>query len=524
MARWRIAVLAVVVAGFAGFVGFVSTPTANSDAWSVISSAPDSTLATLVKTPQTVAAWAGSAFSSSSLFSLPGGYNTAAAGGVAGDLETAGVAAEITINPWLLIAAGGFLAFGAVSAYIAYQNGSQYDHWSSSSLGTNASGVLYLPRLVAVQSGQSVCIGESPSGGTVSWTASSDGYILEANTGSGWCSSSWGPVAWDGSSSHVWINGVSTGSVSEATVAQDHGLANIDVEAKLQFMSADAQIWFLATPLGSAPPGFHLDNVTTTSLSTTLNCSGTGFDGFGCTGSSFNTATPTDAQLADALRNVLSTDSPSQNIVACYITGTCPSTAIAPYFSMPDCYGFTNSDCESAMEGLGFTGTLNEDEADVPDYTQPAGVVIATDPAESDPVSTASATTVTADDNPESCEWDVQNPHASSNQWFADAVDVKATATCTYATTIHATLTLWKCDEQPEPDYTSIEAGDWGCTYAAEATDVTRDAVPGEEEVFQAPDDSGGSLIPGDGYWFIAYGTLDVGTPDSMWSNPVQIQ
>src|SRR5579872_4776630 len=110
MARWRIAVLVVVAAGFVGFVGFVSTPTANSDAWSTITSAPDSVLAGLVRTPQTVAAWAGTTLSSSSLFGLPSGYNTVAAGGVVGDFEAAGIATSIVINPWELVVAGGFLA------------------------------------------------------------------------------------------------------------------------------------------------------------------------------------------------------------------------------------------------------------------------------------------------------------------------------------------------------------------------------------------------------------------------------
>jgi len=69
-----------------------------------------------------------------------------------------------------------------------------------------------------------------------------------------------------------------------------------------------------------------------------------------------------------------------------------------------------------------------------------------------------------------------------------------------------------------------LDSNQWGCYQAGEATTYTSQvADPGVVYTFQAPDDSGGSLIPGDGYWFIAYGTLDKGTPSEAFSNPVQV-
>lgn len=100
---------------------------------------------------------------------------------------------------------------------------------------------------------------------------------------------------------------------------------------------------------------------------------------------------------------------------------------------------------------------------------------------------------------------------------------MKATATCTYATTINATLDLWKCDSEPGADLTAVESGQWGCVFVASASDTTRNALPDQTEFFQAPDDNGATLISGDNKWFIAYGTLDLGTPSEMWSAAVQI-
>lgn len=78
------------------------------------------------------------------------------------------------------------------------------------------------------------------------------------------------------------------------------------------------------------------------------------------------------------------------------------------------------------------------------------------------------------------------------------AVDVKATATCNYQTTITATLTLWKCDSQPDANLDALNSGTWGCLpVATSPTDQnTRLALPGEPQTFQAPPSNGAVISP----------------------------
>lgn len=375
------------------------------------------------------------------------------------------------------------------------------------------------PTWVHVNAGASICLGEGPTGNTVEWPAPSAGYFLNNTGESTWCSSAGGIVEWNQTSSGFREGGSYSGQpVSKVTAG--FGSATVDTGLKLNGDTSDELVWFHAATSGAAPPGFAVSSVSASPNTQTLTCSGTGYDDYGCNGGAFKNANPSSSAIADAYRSELSQDSLAASTVSCVISADCETTNVAESFTMPDCYGLSTSDCLFDMQMLGFTGSLQTSIAGTADYTQPAGLVISTDPAAyAAGVSTAAATVADAYTNPDSCEWIVQNPHASSGT--PDAVDVKATATCTYATTIHATLTLWKCDESPEPDLTSIEAGEWGCVYVAEATDTTRNTSPGVAQTFMAPDD--GELISGDNKYFIAYGTLDVGTPASEWSSVEQI-
>lgn len=518
MARSRIVVLAVVVAGLAGFVGFVSTPTALSDP--AYQTASDSTLAALVPLPATAYAYAGNDYAAGSLPSFfSNAFNTANAGDLASALWNAGKGL-IDIDPWVLVPT---VLFSPVGGYIAYKAQSEFFHWITDQWGANASGDLYLAEAMPVHQGVPVCVGGGTTGYPVNFVPPADGMLLEASNGSGYCSGAEGPVSWDGSSSHVWVNGVSMGTVPYSAIAGDYpGMSLVSVGAKLQGMSSNAEVWFSAQPLGVAPSGAHIDSMGTTPINTTINCTGSGPEGWGCTGTAFNGGPGTPAEVAAALRNILSQDSVAAGLVDCMLTGTCPTTSIAPTFAMPYCYGFTVPDCEAAMDDLGFTGSLDSQDlpVDQTDYTQPAGVVITTAPAATQSVSTAATTTVAANTNPDACELDVQNPHESTGS--PGQIDVKSVITCTYATTVTANLTLWKCDEPPSADLDQLNNGAWGCVETpGSAVNEPADAQPNQGAVFQVPPPGSGISITPDGKYYIAYGTCDKCEPATEFSNIV---
>jgi hypothetical protein len=193
--------------------------------------------------------------------------------------------------------------------------------------------------------------------------------------------------------------------------------------------------------------------------------------------------------------------------------------------SMPDCYGLTPGECEAIITttrpGVTFTITV----ANTPDPKVADGRVIATMPAAgTKPVPGHAPITVNPpNSNPELCSWNVQNPHESTGT--PGAVDVKAVAECNYQTTVSASLTLWKCDDEPMADLARLFNGDWGCIVPSSDATIsgeTRLAMPGVPVQFQVPP-GGGTVIPPDNKWFIAYGMLDKAVPNWAFSNVVQI-
>jgi hypothetical protein len=192
---------------------------------------------------------------------------------------------------------------------------------------------------------------------------------------------------------------------------------------------------------------------------------------------------------------------------------------------MPDCVGLDVDACESAIASAsalsGKTVSFTVTTADVADPTVARDLVLSTTPAVA-AHSRPDAITITknaSDASDPICTWAVQNPHVSTGT--PGAVVVKGVAECNYTTSITGTLSLWKCDAEPSGSLTDLQAGNWGCVVVA-ATTEERLAKPAVLETFQAPP-PGGDVIAADSKWFIAYGTLDKGTPSAAFSNIVQL-
>jgi hypothetical protein len=497
-----------------------------------------------VQSPYTPRAWGGDGASIGDLYDLPAsGYNPFEVSSVETALETAGEESEVFPNPWAFVAN---VAINTIGTYLAYKSKGMWFHWLSNQWGEAVSGqtngctasataLTSNCQLWRVRAGTTLCIGyKGVARNVVTWTVPSDGLLLAGNTTnlftssfSGPCSgySSWNPVALPSSfSTAIAAVNSSVGSTFEG----DTGLAYTP--------GNDFMIWF--QPIsgtwagGAHPPGFPNDNIQPYSTQPIPA---------GDLGS--HTGTPTVKQIADALRSQL-TD-PSDTCAgspcpwgdnggtpgakqthhnswtfSCLISGTCSSTALSPSFTMPDCYGMSLDGCELTMEQLGFTGTLVAGTATDADYTLPAGAVVSTVPAAGFPEPTTADQRPTAYENPQSCTWDVQNPHGSTGS--PGLIDVKATATCTYQTTVIGNLKLWKCDEQPSPDLAELETGAWGCleTQGTVVND-SRLAEPDQQVVFQVPPPQSGIEIAPDGKYFIAYGACDQCTPSSKFSNVV---
>jgi hypothetical protein len=191
---------------------------------------------------------------------------------------------------------------------------------------------------------------------------------------------------------------------------------------------------------------------------------------------------------------------------------------------MPNCYGLTPAECEAAITTARPGVSITVTTAATPDPKVADGRVIATTPvAGTDPTPSAVPISINPDNaNPDRCDWDVQYPHKST---LPGAVVVKAVAECNYQTTIVGGLTLWKCDTEPSADLTQLQNGQWGCVIPAPDSNIQGDArlaMPGAEETFQVPP-QGGTIVAPDNKWFIAYGTLDKGTPSPQFSNIVQL-
>ncbi len=520
--RVRVSIVMAVAAMLGGIVGFASTPVASSGgdgfAWQT---APDSTLAPLVKSPYTAQCWGGTGLGCENLYNLPqDGYSASATSAVVGALAVAGENAGWAIDPWGLAAR---ITVGAAGSYLLYKAQSEWFSWLDSSWGeTSASGITSAS-WQHVSAGQSIYFHDQ-SGNTKVWSVPSAGYLLESPPFYGSYGNGSSVAACGYINGHYWKPAdFGTGAIDDAncTAAYSQFGNGVTDTGYLIGPGAHLDVWFRPVAAGTA--ALPLNGVSTSQPAgetQNLNCTGTGYNGLGCTGSTFNNANPSDATVAGALRSVLSEDEMgvASLTVSCVISGDCTSTAFDTSFAMPDCYGLTPDACQTSMNWLGFTGTLQTSIAAGVDYTQPAGVVLSTVPGIGAGVSTLASTIADAYTNPQRCEWDVQNPHESLGS--PGLIDVKATDTCTYQTTVTGNLTLWKCDDLPSPDLTQLAQGAWGCVETpGTVVNDSRVTTPDVATVFQVPPPDSGIEITGDGKYFIAYGSVDIGEPSSEFSN-----
>jgi len=109
------------------------------------------------------------------------------------------------------------------------------------------------------------------------------------------------------------------------------------------------------------------------------------------------------------------------------------------------------------------------------------------------------------------CQLKTHWPHVS---YPLNSVDVKASAQCTYAPeTVPVTVTLYRCDQQPQPVEASLADGMWGCDPAATNTeDVEVDLPLKWFGQVQAPP-IGGTIVPPDGKWFIGVAESPLAAP-----------
>ncbi|HET7648165.1 MAG TPA: PASTA domain-containing protein [Gaiellaceae bacterium] len=306
-------------------------------------------------------------------------------------------------------------------------------------------------------------------------------------------------------------------------------------------------VFFQPAPLDGPPPGMKLDRVapyTGSGQPITLSC--TPYQGWipGCTAGAYNLGNPGSAVIADALRAQLTATSDTcagapcpwgaaggdathtnSTVVSCVLTG-CPSTALASTFTMPDCWGMTTSTCDAAMRALGFTGTLSTTTASAGEavYDQPAGAVIATDPAALGGVSTAVSTVVDATTNPNACESDkTDNPHWSTQTGATGSMLSYVHIICTFSGTASYTATMYRCTDDPGSN--GINLATSGCVAAA--TCARSISVVGQEEsIAYCPwvDPPGDDVPVGwtPDYWIATSATTTPGVLNgaATWSQP----
>jgi hypothetical protein len=189
-----------------------------------------------------------------------------------------------------------------------------------------------------------------------------------------------------------------------------------------------------------------------------------------------------------------------QQIVDCVIT-SCVSDVLSPTFTMPDCVGMTPEDCETAMNGIGFQGTLDQSPGGVGDvdYSQPEGAVIASNPAAGVAVSTAASEVVDATTNPRACAaYQTDNPHwsTSTTPTMLSYVHIR----CTYTGTASYTATMWACSSDPGPE--GVDLATAGCETVA-TTERSVPVTAGQETIAYCPYvTEGDPAVPwADGYW-----------------------
>ena len=519
----------VVLVGSASAGDVSTSPYANSS--------NDPALAGLVTAPSAALAFQGSANPSLSLFdpSLDGN-------GAAINLRGAiGAAAErsgfLDVDPFAFVAA---VAVTTVGAVVVSTGQGLFWHWlddqwgaapaTSSPCGAASTGGSEC-QPVFFSAGQPLCVGVASNGTGVTTPAPESGFYVETTR-------PW----WDnpGCGTGGTILSVASNDTSALATASSIFPAPVTLPVTICKSVCGNAVVFMKPGTGtSEPDGFHLDRV---------DSSGTVIGRFLWPHSNgdFTGTLPSNSDAANALRYEITGPDDTcagsacpwgsgavsqaqaneqQNIANCVLTPTCQTDVLSPTFTMPNCAGMVPSDCETAMNDLGFTGTLDQSVAtpDVADYTQAPGVVLSTSPMYGLAVSTTASTIVEATTNPGGCTWNVQNPHISAGT--DNSVDVKAVATCNEDATVTGSLSLWKCDEEPQADLAGLNNGEWGCAPAAppvvgDVRTVTVSQNP--EATFQVPV-PGSDEVTGDGKWFIAYGTCDVCTKSPQFSTIAQL-
>ena len=102
-------------------------------------------------------------------------------------------------------------------------------------------------------------------------------------------------------------------------------------------------------------------------------------------------------------------------------------------------------------------------------------------------------------------------------------MDAKSTVACSYPTVVPLTTTLWKCDEEPQPDRAALDNHMWGC----DATDNTEQvAVSGNPTVYAGPvmaPKPNTIVISPDNRWFISSAMCPDAMPQERFSPASQL-
>lgn len=385
--RGRALVAVTVAASLAMAGGFVLTPVALSGGSFAYQTAPDSTVASVVKSPYTTRCWGGVNQACDDLYNVPSdGYNADSVSQVVSSIAVAASSSGFAPTLADLLPTVPEIAIGLGGAFVGYEVGNLFYNWLSSDWGGlpassapcgTASVNGSQCDVVRVLAGTRVCIGNTFNGNANWWTVPTNGMLLET-TVSAYQDWTFISACSGGGLQPVTVEPAYSSSPESAVNALGYSAKETDTGLH-GVHSREAYVWFQP---GSGSYDFSLTSVGTSSVPTDVTCRGTGWNGYGCTGTTFNNANPSDATVATALRNLLSQDEygVSSLTISCVLSGDCTSTAVDTTFTMPDCYGDTVSDCLASMNWLGFTGTLEQSIAATPDYTLPAGVVLSTSP------------------------------------------------------------------------------------------------------------------------------------------------
>ena len=209
---------------------------------------------------------------------------------------------------------------------------------------------------------------------------------------------------------------------------------------------------------------------------TTLTCSGTP-----------STNNPAGIPLIPGLPPDPYFSNPNINQYRCLVDPThwgCPSvdtddgtwsTSGGPFISIPNCYGESVADCESAINGAlasagsGVTAGVTVSKSPTYDPNIALGVVEATSPGAGTQADASTvAVEVNSDDSSGACDSETHNFHWSK---AGQTMVAKAWITCGFTSpSVSVTGVAWACTQEPLPIQTALDSGSWGCSRVATVT------------------------------------------------------